>query len=180
MRISRLLLVQSDTRLQRVWEEATIRVAREDEHGVVCGLMAANEKVHEGVRDTASPRSWLARITGRHRFCFLLEHDHVPLAYLLVSVSPVVASSIDGIFLDKWDKHEGVASEELGNWSRCNFYSVTALNKEPSHPFHGVQVGFPCISKGASYLLKHGARETLKQKAASGKRIAMIVRLIEC
>lgn len=125
------------------------------------------ETVHVGYRDANHPRSWLARIRGRHRFCFLLEHADVPLAYLLVSVSPYTANAMDSIFLDNWQGASATMethADGRGEWKHCNFYSVTALNKDASHPFHGVPVGFPCIHKGAEFLLAHGVREALSRK----------------
>lgn len=172
MRVSRRLLSQAGTQaaaLERVWKEATIRVVRSDETDV-CRHMEDNERVHDGVRDVTDPRSWLARLRASHRFCFLLEHDAVPLAYLLVSVAPTTASNMRSIFEDTWnaDTVQG-AVDERGNWHHCNFYSVTALNKDATHAFHGVQVGYPCIRKGADFLLQHGVRDALRRKKNDGK-----------
>lgn len=164
----------SDTaaaRLQRVWDETSVRVVAGSELGV-CRHMEKYESVHVGYRDDSHPRSWLARLQGRHRLCFVLEHDRVGfLAYLLVSVSPYTASDMNSIFEDRWKDEggQGVAASAAtmdfkGEWKHCNFYSVTALNKDPMHPFHGVPVGLPCIAKGAEFLLKHGVRDTLARK----------------
>jgi hypothetical protein len=133
----------SDTALlQRVWDEAAVRVVRNDEHSV-CKLMEEHERVHAGSKDENNARSWLRRIAGPHRLCLLLEHKAVPLCYLLVSVSPYTARTMNAIFNDEWHEQE----PEAGGWSHCNFYSVTALNKDHDHPFANVPVGFPCISK---------------------------------
>ncbi len=170
MRVARRALSSSSVEasaLERVWKEATVRVVRSDETDV-CRYMEDNERVHDGVRDVTEPRSWLARIRGPHRFCFLLEHGPVALAYLLVSVSPVPASNMPAIFEDTWSDKLG--GDERGNWRHCNFYSVTALNKDPTHAFHGVPVGFPCIRKGADFLLEHGVRDALQRKKNGGKR----------
>jgi hypothetical protein len=71
---------------------------------------------------------------------------------------------MNSIFLDNWALRD---VDGRGEWKHCNFYSVTALNKSESHPFHGVPVGFPCISKGAEFLLRHGVREALSRKRVS-------------
>lgn len=161
MRGSRVVL--SDA-LKRVWAEAAIRVVTAAEQDAMCALMEQAERVHHGVRDAADPRSWSARVRGAHRMCLLLEHQREPLCYLLTSVSPYTASRMSDIFEDAW---EAPAAQPRGQWAHCNFYSVTALNKDRSSAFHGVPVGWPCIAKAAQFLLHHGPREALRLRALS-------------
>jgi hypothetical protein len=157
MRVSRF--VRSPLLLERVWQEATVRVAREDEMEQIVRLMCEHENVHDGERGKG-PRSWGQRVTGRHRCTMLLEHNRTTLAYILVSTSPVVASSMHQIFSDSWEE-----AGEKGAWRNCNFYSINSVAKDLSHPFAKVPVGFPLISKAGEYLRKHGVQRVLQDRA---------------
>ncbi len=149
MRCSRFVLFSKVDLERIVAQEATVRVARKDEMDRVVSMMKEFETVHVG--DDSSVRSWKNRIVGRHRCSVLLEHNKVPLAYILVSVSPFTARFMNDIFCDSWPKGGGSSL-----WSHINFYSVNSVNKAESHPFFGAAVGFPIIKKTAELIQSSG------------------------
>jgi hypothetical protein len=157
MRLSRFVLASSRSELERlVASEGSVRVARSDELEKVVSMMKEFETVHVG--DDSSVRSWKNRIVGRHRCTVLLEHRDVPLAYILVSVSPVTSRSMSDIFGDTWSKTSNAP------WAHINFYSVNSLNKAETHPFFGAAVGFPIIKKTAELIQTRGARQLLLER----------------
>lgn len=156
MRASRFILSSKSDLERIVAMDAKVRVARVDEMEKVVLMMKEFETVHAG--DESSVRSWKNRIIGRHRCSVILEHQNVPLAYILVSISPHTSRSMSDIFSDSWPK------SAAGQWSNINFYSVNAVNKSETHPFFGAAVGFPIIKKTAELIQSRGARQVLMDR----------------
>ena len=145
-----------------------MRVVRYDELARMAGLMQRHESVQMGGELEWSARAWKKRMVGSHRFTLLLEHQKTPLAYMLVSVSPdAPAAKMDEIFDDAWPR----GGEQVLR-ATCNFYSINAVNKDPSNAFFNVPVGFPCIKKSAEFLGRYGVRHALAMRDIPNEKLS--------
>lgn len=155
--------------LEELTERATVRVVRCSEVEKMVPWMRQFEAVHP---DRKGARCLEDRITGSHRLTFVLEyeghhhhHEHLPLAYLLLSVSPYVASNMNAIFNDEWNSAE--------KRRFCNFYSITSLNTKG--PLKGIPVGGITIHKAAELLRTKGIRGCLEDKHAQNELVNDVV-----
>ena len=157
---------------QRVAREAVVRVALSSEVSAVCSLMREHESVHvEGAEQAGDPRAWRLRVCGPHRFTALLEMAGLPLAYILVSAAPGLATSMGQIFSDTFPTTTSSPSSSSSSSSSSSpfrdtalFYSVASLARSPSHPFHGVSVGPAMVRGVASLLRQRGMRAALASR----------------